>query len=202
MTDITNVPSLFKIWIFKLVVVLDVYSRYPLAFRVFSKEPTSVEIADLVETAAGRFGAPKHFVTDRGAQFTGQAFVHKLRDLGTRQRFGAIGQSGSIAIIERLWRTLKEMLDLKFRPPLSRSHLQDKVDLGLFYYARLRPHQGLGGATPSEIYFGLTPAHTQAVSPPRASSRDPGSPVEIPFDIAYADAERRLPFLIPRKLAA
>jgi|GEM_PF-3063678 len=49
------------------------------------------------------------------------------------------------------------MLDLKFRPPLSGRHLEDKLDLGLFYYARLRPHRGLGGATPAEIYFGSRP---------------------------------------------
>ncbi len=81
MADITDVPSLFKIWNFKLVVILDVYSRFPLAFRVFSQEPSSAEIATLVEKAAGRFGAPKHFVSDQGAQFTGHHFVHKLREL-------------------------------------------------------------------------------------------------------------------------
>jgi transposase InsO family protein len=202
MTDITNVPSLFRLWIFKLVVVPDVHSRFPLAFRVFSKEPTSAEIAELAQEAARRFGKPRHFVTDHGTQFTGEAFVTKLRELGTRQRFGAIGQSGSIAIIERFWRALKEMLDLKFRPPLSRRHLAEKVAVGLDYYATLRPHQGLDGATPSEIYFGLTPATVHAVSPPRASSGDPATAIDLPFAIAYADPERRMPFLIPRKLAA
>lgn len=202
MTDITNVPSLFKIWIFKLVVILDVYSRFPLAFKVFSKEPTSNDIAALVEHAAGRFGKPRHFVTDRGAQFTGDVFVQKLRDLGIKQRFGAIGQAGSIAIIERFWRSLKELLDLKFLPPLSRNQLEQKVDLGLFYYANLRPHQGLGGATPTEIYFGLTPASVHAVSTSRAGPRLPAKPSQLPFELAWLDDERRLPFLIPTTLAA
>ncbi|HXI11593.1 MAG TPA: DDE-type integrase/transposase/recombinase [Thermoanaerobaculia bacterium] len=169
MTDITDVPSFLRIWIFKLVVILDVYSRFPLTFKVFSKEPTSEEIALLVENAVHRYGAPKHFVTDRGPQFTGLSFVEKLRTLGISQRFGAIGRTGSIAIIERLWRTLKEMLDLRFRRPLSAGHLEDTVALGLFYYATLRPHQGLNGDTPAEIYFGLIPASVHAVSPPRAN---------------------------------
>ncbi len=201
MTDITDVPSLFRIWIFKLVVVLDVFSRYPLAFKVFSKEPTSAELAELVNSAAVRFGKPAHFVNDRGSQFTGSAFVQTLRNLGVLQRFGAIGQSGSIAVIERLWRTLKGMLDLKARPPLSRRHLEERVDLGLFYYATLRPHQGLGGATPTEMYWRLTPAHTQATSPPRANSRDPAK-AALPFDITHADEARLLPFLIPGTRAA
>ena len=199
MTDITNVPGFLKLWIFKLVVILDVYSRFPLAFRVFSKEPTSKDITDLVESAIERFGKPRHFVTDRGAQFTGKAFVRKLRDFGARQRFGALGQSGSIAIIERLWRTLKEMLDLRFLPPLSRRRLEEQLDLGLLHYAALRPHQGLGGATPAEIYFGLTPAHLSAVPPARRACRDPADP---PLQLAYLDRERRLPFLVHGKLAA
>lgn len=94
------------------------------------------------------------------------------------------------------------MLDLKFRPPLSRRHLDARIAPGLHYYATLRPHQGLGGATPAEIYFGLTPATVHAVSPPRATSRDPAQTGKLPFDVAYADAERRLPVLIPRKRAA
>jgi hypothetical protein len=118
------------------------------------------------------------------------------------QRFGAIGRTGSIAIIERFWRTLKEMLDLRARPPLSHHHLEDKIEIGLRYYAIHRPHQGLHGATPEEIYFRRTPAGARAVSPPRASSRDPAKPLELPFEIAYADPERRLPFLIPKQIAA
>ena len=83
--------------------------------------------------------------------------VRMLRSLGVRGRFGAIGQSGSIAIIERLWRTLKEMLELQFLPPLSRAHLEERMGLGLMYYAYLRPHQGLDGAMPAEVYFGGRP---------------------------------------------
>jgi len=201
-TDITNVPSLFSLWIFKLVVVLDLYSRFPLAFKVFAKEPSSEEIAALIQRAVDRYGKPAHFVTDQGTQFTGRAFREKLRELGTKQRFGAIGQSGSIAIIERFWRTLKGMLDLRFRPPLCRSHLQDRVALGLEFYATLRPHQGLDGATPAEIYFGLTPTPALAVSPPRASSRDPDFRAVPPFTLAHADPEKRFPFLIPNRRAA
>ncbi len=201
LTDITNIPSLLRIWIFKLVVVLDVYSRFPLAFKVFSKEPSSEDLAALVEEAARRFGRPKHFVTDRGAQFTGAAFVDKLRDLGIRQRSGAIGRSGSIAIIERLWRTLKEMLDLHSVPPLSRSHLEQKVALGLFYYANIRPHEGLGGATPPEKYFGLTPACASAMRC-KDAARIRDDPEALPFEIVHLDRERRLPVLISIERAA
>ncbi len=204
MTDITNIPSFFKLWIFKLVVVLDVYSRYPLAFRVFSKEPASDEISELVTRAVTRFGAPKHFVTDRGPQFTADRFAATLANLGIKQRFGAIGRSGSIAIIERFWRTIKETLDVRFLPPLTRGQLEQQLDPALFWYAALRPHQGLDGATPSEVYFRLErPAANNDISPsPTAAARGPDEAPQLPFEVAYLDDRRRLPFLVPTKRAA
>ncbi len=94
------------------------------------------------------------------------------------------------------------MLDLNFLPPLGRRHLEGKIDLGLFYYATLRPHQGLGGATPAEVYWRIAPPTSHAVAPPRAVSRDPARPLELPFRVAHLDRQRRLPILIPTTLAA
>ncbi len=54
------------------------------------------------------------------------------------------------------------------------------VELGLVHYAHFRPHQGLGGATPAEIYFGRTPTHLSAIPPPR------GRPGEGPMDPRFA----------------
>ena len=48
-----------------------------------------------------------HFISDHARCFTGQVFRRKLLRLGVKQRFGAVGRKGSIALIERLWRTLK-----------------------------------------------------------------------------------------------
>jgi hypothetical protein len=74
--------------------------------------------------------------------------------LGVKQRFGAVGKKGSIALIERLWRTLKDTLGLRLLRPLVAEDLMEKIEIGLVHYAHFRPHQGLGGATPAEIYFG------------------------------------------------
>jgi transposase InsO family protein len=56
--------------------------------------------------AAGQ--APRHLITDRGKQFTARSFRRGCRRAGIRQRFGAIGKHGSIALVERCIRTLKE----------------------------------------------------------------------------------------------
>ena len=196
MADITTIPSLFRLFSFKLVVVLDVFSRMPLAARVFWKEPSARQMCRLFQRAALRFGPPRHFVSDKGRQFTAKRFRKTLLRLGTRQRFGAIGKYGSIAIIERLWRTLKHTLRLRSFKPLTKRELERRLELGLYYYTYLRPHQGLGGATPAEIHFGRPPAHLAAVHPPRARPRE--GPHSCPFEIDYVDTDKMLPVLIRR----
>jgi len=106
--------------------------------------------------------------------------------------------NGSIAIIERLWRTLKDALRLRSFKPLTKRELQRRLELGFYYYTYLRPHQGLGGATPAEIHFGRERAHLAAVHPPRARPRE--GPADSPFEIAFLDPDQLLPVLI-RKAA-
>jgi putative transposase len=195
MIDITEIPGLFKLFTFKLAVVLDVFSRIPLAAQFYTKEPTAQQMADLVKHAARKHSAPKHFISDQGSQFTSQIFRNALASLGIKQRFGAIGQTGSIAIIERFWRTLKEMLSLKVRPPLHPNDLHTRLTLGLYYYAHHKPHQGIKGATPAEMYSGKRPASVNAVRPHRAYENKSNDKL---LEIAYLDPERLLPVLIAK----
>ena len=194
MADLTDVRGLFGLVTFKIAVVFDVFSRMPLSMQVFAKEPSAREMARLVSMTARRFGKPAHFVSDKGNCFRGGAFRRVLGRLGARPRFGAIGRKGSIALIERLWRTLKDSLGLRLLRPLVAEDLRRKVELGLIHYAHFRPHEALGGATPAEIYFGRTPAHLSAIPPPRG--RPGEGPLDSPFRIEYLDAERRLPVLV------
>jgi transposase InsO family protein len=50
-----------------------------------------------------------------------------------KQRFGAVGKKGSIALIERLWRTLKDTLGLRLRRPSAAEDLAAKIELGLLH---------------------------------------------------------------------
>lgn len=193
MLDITDVPALFRLASFKLAVVIDVFSRMPLAFRVFAQQPSAEQIFRLFQDGF-RYGKPRHTVNDHGSQFTAKLFTEGLDALDIKQRFGAIGRYGSIAIIERLWRTLKELLLLKRLRPLVQQELEQRVRLGLDYYAHHRPHQGLSGATPDEVFFRKTPAHTRAVAPPRA--RPGQGPRGSPFAIEFLERDKRLPLLV------
>ncbi len=198
MADLTEIPGLLGLCSFKLAVVYDVFSRMPLAASLFPSEPGANAIAGLFSRAATSFGGPRHFVSDRGSQFTAGLFRETLTTLDVRHRFGAVGKTGSIALIERLCKTLKEKLAVKTLKPLVMADLRQRLQLGLLYYAHHRPHQTLGGATPAEIYFGKTPAHLSAVPAPRGQ---PGEETgQLPITIAFLDPQRRLPILV-RKAA-
>jgi transposase InsO family protein/DNA-binding transcriptional regulator YiaG len=196
MVDLTDVKGLFGLVTFKVAVVFDAFSRMPLSVCVFSKEASALEIARFVSKAARRHVRPAHFISDHARCFTGQVFRRKLLWLGVKQRFGAVGKKGSIALIERLWRTLKDALGLRLLRPSAAEDLTTIVEMGLVHYAHFRPHQALGGATPAEVYFGWTPAHLAAIPPPRG--RPGEGPMDSPFRVEYLDAERLLPVLVQR----
>jgi len=196
MVDITEIPSWFRIFTFKLALVLDVFSRFPLAWKVFWLEPSANDIRRLISNAMRHHGPPRYVVSDQGSQFTARLLRRWLRAQGIRQRFGAIGKTGSIAIIERFWRTLKNLLGLPFAPPFLRSELERRLDATITYYAEMKPHHGLGGDTPSDRYFERETTSQNLRSPPRARPGGKSSPV--PFRVAYFRRNPRLPYLVTR----
>ena len=194
MADLTDVPAFFRLLRFKVAVVLDVFSRMPLAAAVFPQEPSAADMDVLLRRAIALHGAPRHFVSDQGQQFRARQVRRTLRSFGVRHRFGAVGRVGSIAVIERFWRTLKESWDGILLGPLLAADLQRTLDLALVHYAYLRPHQALAGSRPAEVYFGIRPSEAPG-PPPRGR---PGERVQAPeVLIAHLDPPRRLfPFLL------
>ena len=105
---------------------------------------------------------------DRGKQFRARSYRRECRRAAIRQRFGAIGKHGSIALVERCIRTLEED---GVRRWLGTAHWRTVGrESALFadWFNGQRPHGGLASATPDEIYFGLRPAHHRPRFEPRA----------------------------------
>lgn len=152
MLDITEIPGFLRLFSFKLAVVFDVFSRCPLVAQVFLSEPRADDIDRLFSVAVRRFGAPRHSVSDQGAQFTAEAFRTSPARHGVRHRYGAIGRTGFIALIERFFRTLKSIGALRARPPLLRDDLERRLDLAFGYYLWLRRHRGTRWSHPGRVH--------------------------------------------------
>ena len=91
-----------------VAVVIDHYSRRTMGFAIFRNNPTSVSIQSFLESAiVNASAAPKYIICDKGQQFWCDAFKAWCDDQGTTPRFGAVGQHGSIALIERFILSLK-----------------------------------------------------------------------------------------------
>jgi transposase InsO family protein len=200
MVDVTLIKALMGFLSFRLAVVIDVFSRFPLAFHLFTKEPSASDMECVLDEAVARArrlhpNLPlAHFVTDKGACFTAESFQAAVTRHGMRARFGAIGRHGSIALIERLWLGLKDLLQLRLDRRILGEDLQPRIALGLFYYAVLKPHQGLGGSTPAEVYFQKAPARLSAIPPPLAGNET----TMDGFAVRYLDSARRLPVLMKK----
>jgi transposase InsO family protein len=164
-----------------IAVVVDHYSRRIMGFAVFEQQPTSAAVKRFLGRVMQKAGAsPRHLITDQGKQFRDKSFGRWCRRREICQRFGAVGQYGSIAVIERLIRTIKSECTRKLMVPYRRDDFRRELSLFVIWYNRHRPHEVLDGCTPDEVYHGLEPACRAPRFEPR--QRWPrGSPCAAPL---------------------
>ena len=117
--DITYIP-IARGFLY-LVVVMDWYSRYILAWRLSNTMDASFCI-DALEDAL-RKGRAEIFNTDQSAQFTSAAFTDKLEAAGVRISMDGRGRWLDNVFVEWLWRSLKheEVHVIPAAPSPSRS---------------------------------------------------------------------------------
>ncbi|MFB3113168.1 MAG: DDE-type integrase/transposase/recombinase, partial [Gemmatimonadales bacterium] len=171
--DLTTVPTSLGLWTswfpftlpqrwpycWWVAVVVDHYSRRVMGFAVFEQQPTSVAVRTFLGRAMRAAGVtPRHLITDQGKQFTDVGFGRWCVRRGIRQRFGAVGKYGSIAIVERLIRTLKNECTRWLLVSYRREDFRRELTLYADWYNGYRPHDSLETRTPDEIYFDRAPA--------------------------------------------
>lgn len=125
---------------------------------MFRKSPSAAQICHLLDVTVATTGrAPKHLISDQGCQFQSD-YVDCCESHGIWPRFGAIGKSGSIALLERFWSTLKTAGLRTILVPYGLEQMREELRAFFKWYNSVRPHSTLGGATPDEVYFGVMPA--------------------------------------------
>ena len=185
-----------------------------MGFAVFKKQPTSIDIRAFLGRAIARSKAkPKYIICDKGVQFWNSGFKRWCKRKTITPRFGAVGQHGSIAVIERFIRSMKYEYLKHILIPMRMDQMREKVGCYIDWYNQHRPHQSLDGATPLEIYEGVTPANIKPRYEPRkhwpiksgcaapyASLRfEQGK--RLKMIVAFADEYKRLPIVEFREVA-
>lgn len=182
-TDFTKVRCL-GMFTLTIGAVVDGFSRKLLAIAAWRSEPTAEDarllLAGAIRAAGGK---PRHLVTDRGAQFTAKRFVRYLRRRGIRHRYGAVGEHGSIARMERVWLSLKREFIGFFFALVPLEWASRRLCAWARWYNEERPHMGLGLRTPSEVFAGRSPRRTRRLRPDDRfvlSVEHIGGPRELP----------------------
>jgi transposase InsO family protein len=193
--DITLIPGFLGSAPRHIALILDSFSRVPVAASLFLAQPSAAEMIAFVESAFAHTGQPRHLIVDQAGYFTATAFRERIKALYVNLRFCSSENHHANAKLERFWSTLKHTL-LDLRTPVSLTtdaELEADLDRALRYYTLHRPHSGLGGATPAEIVANIEPRRVRAVQPPRGRRGE--NRVPSPFTIEYFEGDRRLPLL-------
>jgi len=185
-----------------------------MGFAIFRQEPTSVAVRAFLGRSMAAAGAvPKYIICDRGKQFDCSDFRAWCKRKGIRPRFGAVGKSGSIAVVERAILTIKLLLGQLMLIPIRRDALRSELTAIAAWYNEYRPHAGLGGQTPNEAYHCRRPANRLPRWEPR--ERWPrGSPcarpitlvkgrpgVQLALDVAFVEGRKHLPIVRLKRAA-
>jgi transposase InsO family protein len=170
--DLTMVPILGGFWTSWLpfalpqcwpfcwwvAVALDHFSRRCVGIPVFKRAPTSAAVRAFLGRAIHTAGqAPKYLICDKGAQFWCPGFKGWCNRRRIKPRVGAVGQHGSIAVVERFILTFKTLCTRVILVPLRREKMREELGPFVGWYNQSRPHTTLKGATPDEVYHGRHP---------------------------------------------
>jgi transposase InsO family protein len=151
-----------------LALVIDHYSRRPVGFSVFPKRPKSLAMRSFLgRMIASANATPKYLICDQDSIFWCAGFERWCRRKRIRPRYGAVGQHGSIARIERFIRTMKDEGTRRILVPQRQADFQHGVSNFFSWYNEWRPHAALEGRTPNEVYFRLRPANRRPRIEPR-----------------------------------
>lgn len=148
MTDITYIP-LPRGFVY-LVAVIDVYSRYVVAWELSNSLETDFCLG-MLETAFQQ-GKPEILNSDQGCQFTSEAWIQAVQNQGIQISMDGKGRCLDNVYIERFWRSLKYE-DMYVNPPQTVSEARQTIAKYIVFYNHERFHQSLEYKVPAELYF-------------------------------------------------
>jgi transposase InsO family protein len=166
--DTTKVRC-WGLWPIHVLVAVDHFSRKVVCVAPL-EGPNAGWSIETLEQAMRKHGGPKHIISDQAPVFVGAAFAELLKQWNIKPRFGAVGKHGSIAVTERVIKTLKyEWLRCV---PLIKGfdHLTLLCTEFESWYNAWRPHMSLEGFRPDDLYYDRKPE-----TPDRKAKTVPGN---------------------------
>lgn len=137
---------------FKLYLVIDVFSRFPVAWRIEYVEDKQLAV-DMFTEAFARHGAPQVLHADNGAIMRSADLLDLIEEAGTTASYSRPRVSDDNPFSESLFKTVK------YDPACPErfdgiTHAREWTAQFLEHYACERRHSGLGWHTPVTVFNG------------------------------------------------
>ena len=172
-SDITYIPMANGF--LYLVAIIDWASRAVLAWRL-SNTMDSAFCVEALEEALKRYGRPRIFNTDQGAQFTSAAFTGKLEAAGVAISMDGRGRFMDNIFIERLWRSIKYE-EVHLKAYADGREARAGIGQWMEFYNHRRPHQAMDNRTPMAVW-----------REGRQCADEPAEAVDMPLRLDNANA--------------
>lgn len=157
-TDITYIP-MARGFVY-LAAVVDWFTRRVLSHRVSIAMEAGFCI-EALEEALAKHGRPEIFNSDRGSQFTSEAFTGVLTENKIAISMDGKGAWRDNVFVERIWKSVKYE-EVYLRAYASVADARASLGRYLDFYNRRRPHSSLDAKTPDEAYFNHPPQRVAA----------------------------------------
>lgn len=153
--DITKLATVDRTRYLSLYVVLDLFSRFPVAWMISYKENSALA-KQLMTEAMARYNIERGELTihqDRGSPMIAHSYLDLMGDMGATCSHSRPRVSNDNAVSESQFKTQKGQPDYPGRfngIDHGRTWCTEYFD----WYARIHHHSGLAGFTPEQVYSG------------------------------------------------
>jgi putative transposase len=146
--DITYIP-MAKGFMY-LTAIIDVYSRYVVAWDVFNSLDADNSLS-VLKMAIEHHGKPEIINSDQGSQFTCALWTEYVENQDIRISMDGRGRATDNIFIERLWRTVKRDY-IYILPADNGTELFKGLNTFFDYYNNKKAHQGIERCIPASLY--------------------------------------------------
>ena len=146
--DITYIPM--EKGFMYLTAIIDVYSRYLVAWDVFNSLDAENSLS-VLKLAIARHGKPEIINSDQGSQFTCALWTEYVENESILISMDGKGRATDNIFIERFWRTVKQDY-VYICPPSNGVELYKGLNTFIDYYNHKKTHQGIDRIIPVVLY--------------------------------------------------
>lgn len=133
-----------------LTAIIDVYSRYVVAWDVFNSLDAENSLS-VLKMAIAQHGKPEIINSDQGSQFTCALWTEYVESQNITISMDGRGRATDNIYIERLWRTVKRD-HIYICPADNGTELFKGLNMFFDYYNNKKKHQGIKRCIPVSLY--------------------------------------------------